>query len=195
MSAHFGSPLRRIGCHLDLCLLVFIICYTLMLVTYARTLNLSIRNRKFDTEVHLDLGLRSKTEYTSIILTPIAPGHILACLAFPKSSNAATPSSSQRATGKQNPTFEMRGTTTRFHADKEPRAWNLFTGCHPDIAKLQESEVQMMIRDIFGLQESASASVTNCLSLHRFPLLTSLSQDNPTSASRANGNWETKPNQ
>ena len=36
----------------------------------------------------------------------------------------------------------------------------------PAIAQLQESEVQMVIRDVFGLQESASASVANCLSLH-----------------------------
>ena len=37
---------------------------------------------------------------------------------------------------------------------------------------LQVSEVQMVIRDVFGLQESASAPVTNCLSLCRFLLLT-----------------------
>lgn len=36
----------------------------------------------------------------------------------------------------------------------------------PAIAQLQDSEVQMVIRDVFGLQESASASVANCLSLH-----------------------------
>jgi hypothetical protein len=61
--------------------------------------------------------------------------------------------------------------------------------------QLEESDVLSVIRNVFELQEPASDSVTNLLLLHQFLLLTPPSQVNSTSASGANTNGETKPNQ